>query len=287
MRTDFPKSSEVDHEAFQRDLSLHRAETNYVVFFTPRAGSSWLTDILKQTGRMGRPDECFNPRHLNKLARAVNASSLEDYAQMLARKRQTHGVSGFEITHHQLRAVFKTNHRFRALFPEPAVFWLTRKDIVAQAVSLYKMTQTRVSHTTEISATDIAIREAQFTYSADLIQHWINHILLAEQRTEALISEAGWRPMRLWYEWNMEVGAQVTINRMAEFLGLPRIQKGAPPQSGHKKIATGKNAEFAERFATERAAFLEDVATKRAPMLAKLRPYRQQLNSLSAEGLAA
>ena len=227
---------------------------------------------------LGRPGESFNPRHLNKMARALNATNLKDYCEMLARRRSTKGVAGFEITHHQLRAVFRSNARFQNHYPDPHVFWLVRKDIVAQAVSLYKMTITRVSHSTKLSAEDIAAREATFTYDAHRIAHWLDHILVAEQRTEVLFAEANWTPMRLWYEWNVEVGAQVMLNRMAEFMGLPMVSKGAAPSSAHHKIATGKNAEFAERFAHDRRDLLERVAEKRAPTLEKLRPYRQQLN---------
>ena len=249
MRTDFPQPHEVDQAAFSRDIARPRAKTSYVIFFTPRAGSTWLTDVATQTGALGRPGESFNPRHLNKMARAMNASNLADYCDMIARKRATKGVAGFEITHHQLRAVFRKNSRFLAHYPDPHVFWLIRKDIVAQAVSLYKMTTTRVSHSTRLSPDEIAAREAGFVYDADRIAHWINHILLAEQRTEALILEAGWRPMRLSYEDNIDIGARALLNHMAAFMGLPPVAHGPEPASGHHKIATGKNAEFAARFA--------------------------------------
>ena len=286
MRTDFPKTNEVDSAAFARDMTLPKAKTNFVIFFTPRAGSTWLTDVASQTEKLGRPGESFNPRHLGKMARAMNATNLPDYCQMLARKRATGGVAGFEITHHQLRAVFRKHSRFLEHYPNPHVFWLIRQDIVAQAVSLYKMTTTRVSHATKLSPAEIAARETQFIYSADRIAHWINHILLAEQRTETLIAEAGWRPMRLWYEWNVEVGAQVMLNRMAEFMDLPPVLRGEAPTSGHRKIATGKNAAFAARFAQERADYLRQVADQRAPYLEKLLPYRKQLTARALDAAA-
>jgi len=280
MRTTFPKPGEIDRAAFTRDMGLPRAKTNYIILFTPRAGSTWLTDVASKTGKLGRPDESFNPRHLSKMARAMNACNLPDYVEMLARRRATNGVAGFEITHHQIRAVFRTHDRFRAHFPDSTIFWLTRQDIVAQAVSLYKMTTTRVSHTSKLSAAEIAARELQFVYSADRIAHWVDHILLAELRTEKLIQEAGWTPMRLWYEWNVHVGPQVMLNRMAEFMGLAPVLRGEQMPSDHRKIATGKNAEFAERFIRERPDFVANVSEKRGPMLEKLRPYRQQLNTL-------
>lgn len=281
MRTTFPQSHQIDQAAHDAALLQPPARMRYVIFFTPRAGSSWLTDILTQTGQMGRPEEWYNPRHLNARAQKLNAWDLPSYAAMIERLRQSGGVSGVEITHHQLRAVFKTHDRFRALYPDPHTFWLIRKDIVAQAVSLYKMTETRVSHSTKISAEDIAAREARFIYDPDRIQHWITHIRLAEDRTEALLVEAGWTPLRLWYEWNMQVGPQVTINRMAESMGLPRLQRGNP-FSAHRKIATGKNAEFAERFCSDRPEFLKHLIEDRAPLLQKFIPYRQQLNARSA-----
>ena len=282
MRTDFPQSHEVDQAAFARDKARPRAKTSYVIFFTPRAGSTWLTDVATQTGALGRPGESFNPRHLNKMARAMNASNLGDYCDMIARKRATNGVAGFEITHHQLRAVFRKHSRFLAHYPDPHVFWLIRKDIVAQAVSLYKMTATRVSHSTRLSPEEIAGREADFTYNADRIAHWINHILLAEQRTEALILEAGWRPMRLNYEDNIDMGARALLNHMAAFMGLPPVAQSFEPASGHHKIATGKNAAFAARFASERAEDVRQLAEQRAPYLNLLKPYDTQVRDAHA-----
>lgn len=287
MRTDFPKATEVDRSAYEKALKRPPAHTQYVIFFTPRAGSSWLTDVATQTGQLGRPSETFNPRHLNKIARSMNATNLREYCHMLARLRATKGVAGFEITHHQLRAVFRGDVRFRAFYPNPHVFWLIRKDIVGQAVSLYKMTTTRVSHSVKLGPDEIAVRDAAFEYSSDRIAHWINHILLAEHRTEALISAAGWRPMRLWYEENAQIGAQAMLGHMAAFMGLPALTTDPKQASGHTKIATGKNVEFAERFAEERPEFLRQVAQERAPYLEKLRPYEAQIGAPTGDAEAA
>lgn len=276
MRTDFPKPQEIDGAAFARDRALPKAHTNYVIFFTPRAGSTWLTDIASKTGKLGRPSESFNPRHLNKMASAMNAANLKDYCDMIARKRATRGVAGFEITHHQLRAVFKGDNRFRALYPNPPLFWLIRRDIVAQAISLYKMTTTRVSHSTLVDATDIAAREARFVYDADRIAHWVDHILTAERRTEQLMTTAGWRPLRLWYEENVAIGAQSVLAAMTTHLNLPPIEPAHDPVSAHHRIATNKNAEFSARFREDRQSYLAEVAEERSPWLKQLRPYQDQ-----------
>ena len=287
MQIGFPTVTDTDPVAFARDMQLPKAQTQYVVFFTPRSGSTWLTDLAIQTGRLGYPVESFDPFTLEEMALDLNAGSLRDYCEVLPRKRVTNGVAGFEITHHQLRVVFRSDDQFRAFFPDPRVFWLIRKDILAQAVSLHKMTSVKVAHATLLTPQEIAAREAKFSYDADRIAHWINHIHVAEQRTEALFAAAGWHPMRLSYEQNVDMGANAVLNSMARFLSLGDVQTGDAPVTGHQKLANGKNAEFAARFAAERPDYVEEVAAQRATSLEKLAPYDQQLRQLMARADAA
>ncbi|MEM6609203.1 MAG: Stf0 family sulfotransferase [Pseudomonadota bacterium] len=287
MWSDYPALHDLDRTAFARDRALPPAQIEYAIFFTPRSGSTWLTDVATRTGQIGRPDEAFNPRFLSRMMRSLNAGTLAEYCAVLRRRRSSGGVFGFEITHHQLRAVFGDHASFRAYFPRPKIFWLIRRDIIAQAVSLYKMRQTRIAHATDAIFDDIAERDHDIVYSPDDIAHWVNHILVAEQRSERLFQEAGWQPMRLCYETNIRLGAKPTLNRMAEHLGLPPVMRAPSGASVHRKIATSKNSDFSARFRAENASFVAAVARQRAPWLKKLRPYREQLDTLSADKNAA
>lgn len=278
----FPQPSEVDREMFSREMARQPAKTSYAILFTPRSGSSWLSDVVSVTKKLGTPGELFNPNFLPKALHATNATNLQEYCDILRRRRSQGGAFGFEITHHQLDAVFGGDEGFLAHFPSLRIFWLVRRDIVAQAVSLYKMQVTGISHGPQSNDETIRKKDADVPYDAAQISLWLRHILAAEERTEALLARTGWEPLRMWYERNMAVGAKVVINRMAEHLGRPGFVREEAPQSRHRKIGTALNSDLAKRFRDEHPQFITELELRRAVTLKGLVPYQRQLARISA-----
>jgi len=268
----FPRAGEVDREKFARDMARPLPDKTYVMYFTPRSGSSWITDIAKQTKRLSIPGEAFNPSFLPEMTRAYNATTMDEYCAILMRRRNTEGVFGFQITHHQLAAVFRSEADFLARFPTPICFWLIRKDIVLQAVSLYKMLQLSVSHAPQITAEEIRAREAAFRYDGPAIRHWLDHILQAERATEALFARTGLQPLRMSYERNAEMKTNHIVNVMGQHIGIPTM-KMPLLHSDHHKIGTPRNEDFADRFRADYRDYLRRVDDQRQPMLAKLGYY--------------
>ena len=81
-----------------RVMLAPRAERSYVIHFTPRSGSSWLTDVLGQTNVFGLPDEYFNPSFIPRNATAFGATNLDEYIEVLHRRRGAKakgGIFGF------------------------------------------------------------------------------------------------------------------------------------------------------------------------------------------------
>ena len=270
--SDFPAAHEVDRERFSQDLARPMPKVQYVMFFTPRSGSTWVCDLATRTKRLGVLGERFNPNFLPAMTRAMNVTNLDEYCDIAPRRRASNGVFGFQITHHQLKAVFGSEEAFLARFPTPHCFWLIRQDIVLQAISLYKMQVTKVAHSPQANSTKIESREDQFVYDAREIRRWLEHILTAEMATEEMIATAGLTPLRMSYEHNVTLKPNHLLNVMGRHMGLPTMRM-KPIASLHNKIATTKNATFAERFREEEAAFLRHVDVQRAPMLEKLAYY--------------
>lgn len=264
----FPPAGDLDRGAFERAMAGPAPHLQYVTFFTPRSGSSWVADVTNRTRRLGRVGESFNPNFLPAMARGMNAATLDDYCAVLGRSRQTDGIFGFQITDHQMRAVFGTADRFLEYYDATPCFWLIRRDIVLQGISLYKMQVTRLAHSPRASEAAIAAREADFVYDADRIRRWIEHIAAAERGTEALIAGAGLSPLRMSYERNAELAPNHIAIVMMRHLGLtaPRMK---PLVSPHRKIGTDRNAAFARRFRDEHPDFIARLETERAPMLEK------------------
>lgn len=258
-----------DPDLYQRVLSQPAADLRFAIYFTPRSGSSWLTDILSQTKRLGVANEAFNPNFIPNIARACNASNLEQYINVLIRRHNHNGVYSFEITMHQLEAVFRRQDLFLKYFGDGPSFWLIRRDIVAQAISLAKMVSTNVAHTAHASEEERRASDKKFNYDANLIRRWLVHILNAERKNEKFFARNRLAPLRMCYEQTTLLSSQQMVNVVARHIGLSDL----PPmefKTGHAKLGTSRNAEFAERFRRDEAIFLAGVEAERAPWLARL-----------------
>lgn len=263
------KNPDFDPELYQRVLTRPKAKTKYVIYFTPRSGSSWLTDILSQTGRMGRANEAFNPNFIPNITKAINASNINQYCSVLIRRLNTKGVFGFEITMHQLNAVFHDHEQFIKWFGAGPCFWLIREDIVAQAVSLAKMVTTQVGHTANATDEQRAAADQAFGYDPALIKKWLLHILVAERQNEALFAEYDLTPLRLSYEQITKLGAARVIDLFARHVGVTDLPE-METESTHTKLGTSRNQEYALRFREEEADFVRQVEDERAVWLEKL-----------------
>src|SRR5262245_3349013 len=76
----------------------------YVIFLTPRSGSTWLTDLLRLTGTLGCPQEWLNPGFLGGSEMALGCIpprvsgiyEVNDYLDDVL--KQQHGaVAGIEL----------------------------------------------------------------------------------------------------------------------------------------------------------------------------------------------
>ncbi len=265
----FFKDIEIDAERLAKLQRKPRPEKTLAIYFTPRSGSSWLTDIIAQSGALGAAREFFNPKRLPKMAQSLGAEDLESYIDLLGRRFQAGGVFSFEITAHQLRAVFPDTDTFIAHFGTAPAVWLIRRDIVAQAVSLAKMVSTSVTHTPLASADSRAEADAAFAYDGALIRRWLTHILVAERETEALFAAHAITPLRLSYEEIMAAGTDATLAQLAAHVAIPDLPPVAP-QPRHSKLGTAQNADYAARFRQEETSFMQSVEAERARWLAQL-----------------
>jgi len=254
-------------EQLRRSHPLPRK--SYVIYFTARSGSSWVTDIVSQTGRLGLPEECFNPAFVPEMSRAMQAGTLEGYVDALQRRRARGGVFGCEVTFFQMKRVFGGPEEFLRHFGQSKAIWLIREDIVAQAVSLYKMQVTRIAHKAQSDSAARTEAEARFVYDKDQIRHWLEHLLTKEIRTEQMFATYDIHPLRLSYEVTTRMGAERVVNSLSHFLNEGRVPAPSQP-SAHGKIGTGRNRAFATRFREEEGAMMARVKETRAPWLRRI-----------------
>lgn len=260
-----------DPEKLRQALALPAPDKTFAIHFTPRSGSSWLTDICEQTGRLGRPGEMFSPRFVPDIARHMGIDNIHDYARAIARDRTVGGVFGFEITFFQLRRTFGGPKHFLTHFRNATHFWLIREDIVAQAVSLSKKSQSRIGHAVQGDADALARADEAFDYSEDDITKWIDHIRKMEIQAEKFFANSHLSPVRMSYERMTARAPGAVVNDIAKAIGIGPVADGAAPiMTGHAKIGTDKNADFAARFRKDHAGLVADIQGERSGLLAGL-----------------
>jgi LPS sulfotransferase NodH len=261
-----------EHSAKRRGigLKLPRAEHRLVIHFTPRSGSSWLSSLLESAGYLGTGLELFNPNFMANIARHFGARSLGEYIDLAHHFSARKGVLSFEVTSHQILAVFKDPGDFFNVFEGSSSFWLIREDIVAQAVSLAKMVRLNIAHATSADAETRSKAESNFDYDGAEIKKWLNHILVAERHTESFLRDHRISSLRFSYEQITKLSPIQVLETITAWSRLPAPPMNMEIATHHEKIGTSKNIEYAEHFREENSEFLNSVNEERNTWLGSL-----------------
>jgi LPS sulfotransferase NodH len=140
---------------------------NYLILFTARSGSSWLTQAL--TRKLGTPEEYINPAFVRQVAEVVGANDRRSFIRGVQGRTHTSGVFGIEATSEHI-ARFGEEQFFSLLTPNIVVFHLHRWNLVQQAISLFRATETGHYHSPQ------GVTPDNPPYDGDKIRHWLNYI---------------------------------------------------------------------------------------------------------------
>ncbi|MBN2700262.1 MAG: hypothetical protein JXR29_02285 [Methylothermaceae bacterium] len=244
--------------AFLKTLARQaEPRSRFIVAITPRSGSSYLCDMMKKTGRFGRPDEYLNANFLPGILTKIPAEHPGDYLRHVVKMRKTgNGVSGLKASWFQFR-------NFIACLPDLRYIkgfrfiYLTRRDLAMQAVSLYKATATDVFHTNIRHDEAKLTRLESLEYDFNQIHEWYRHIEL---------QEAGWRhffyrhrifPLCITYE-EVEADVLAVMKRIATFVAVDPDNVRLPAEASvFRKVRDERNLEWSRRFILERAGLSE------------------------------
>lgn len=262
----WPSPDAVDRKRYETLMRLDPPTTLYVIYFTPRSGSTWLADLCDQTGVLGRPDEHFNIKAISNIPLRHSVTNLEDYAALIMRRRNVGGVFGFEITLSHMLRTFESRERFLALFGGAISFWLTRSDIVRQALSIVKHKQTAISQNRSGDEARHAAAEAKFVYDAEAIRRATRNLVNMEKRTERFFRDHAIAPHRLDYETLVATPPIEVANTLIRAIGRKELQT-FDYTPALQRTGTDKNEDFAARFRNENADYLAELdERRRAPL---------------------
>jgi trehalose 2-sulfotransferase len=239
-----------------------RRKKPYIIFFTARSGSSYLADLLLKTRLAGRPGEYFNPPLMSRTLHTLSEKSeppiesIIDYVLWLMDNRSSANAAfGFKGTYPHFQPFILTGLD-RLLFSRFTLFYLYRNNILNQAISLYIMTETRLSHKNREVSDDILQKVQSLPYDQGKIRHWITHIRGQEKNFERYFKTTGREVSVLEYQQLSADPAKVVTDILRKIGVKAHVQVR---ESNYKKVRGAKNDNLASRFLQDKSnlKFLE------------------------------
>ncbi len=202
LRDAFPANSVLHASTLKEAASRSRL---YVIFLTPRSGSTWLTELAKNSGVLGTPQEWFNDGWIYTEKPALGClpprlrglADVNEYVDAIVDEGP--GIAGLELSVFQalmLREMIDGPFDPRWL---AATFYLRRRDLAAQAVSLYRSVASGRFHSYQIQPEAVQAFEA-VEYDFDGLLKWLQFLIECEQRFDDLFRSCGLSPVPLYYE---------------------------------------------------------------------------------------
>jgi trehalose 2-sulfotransferase len=242
------------------------SDKNYILAFTPRSGSTWLSELLGQTGALGTPQEWFSEEAVYYNAKHYHCDSVLNYVDTIRRITKTpNGVFGLKASYHHLKNMLELMTIEQLFGAQPVWFYLRRRNVIAQAISLFRSAASGYFHSFQ-NKQENREHYQRVEYDAEKILFWCNHILSHEQHMEELFREQRTEPVRLFYE---EIVGD-SLRWPLLFCNVMNVRLDAlpsEPSSLPHRVGDEKNLEWERRFCWEHPSFVDDVAQRRTAFM--------------------
>jgi trehalose 2-sulfotransferase len=247
---------------------------SYIICSTPRSGSTLLCKLLASTGRTGNPNSFYHRQEFMREWAAEwglpeEAKLGADYDREYLAGAITAGKGGTPIFGMRLQRDYAAMlsqtldrihpglpsdaNRFERAFGEVLYLHLSRRDKVAQAVSLVKGEQTGLWHLnadgTELER--VGVPRKPF-YDFESIYREFASLQRQDRAWEEWFDQQGIAPLRIEYEALSEDPAG-TVAQVCEALGVS-VPEPDSLKIGVAKIADAESAEWVRRFRAELAS---------------------------------
>jgi LPS sulfotransferase NodH len=221
----------------------------YVILMTPRSGSTVLSAALAKTGVLGRPGERFNRAsgYVQELARKTGARDLAGLIDQVVNTSLTpNGVSGIKGGLHQVLPYMMTRH-WRDQNADTLYLYLTREDVLRQAVSRYKGMETKIWHFRGEETRESRKELLEVPYDFDAIQKQVHYIVEMMCDYEMYFARLGILPYRLTYE---QVTSQMPeiVAEIARRLDVTLDREITLEEAGMEKLADENSEALIEQF---------------------------------------
>lgn len=223
---------------------------SYIVASSYRCGSTYLCRCLWRTGVMGAPWEYLNDDHhqMQFMWTRVGATKLSDYVhKLMSCRTSSNGVFGLKAHFHHFETATQNwtamVETMQALGPLKFIY-VTRDDVVAQAVSMAKAIQTNAW------MSFLRPRRMPLFYDFEFINACMEEIERQNEGWRSWFSEHGVEPLRVRYE-DLIAGESLIIDRVVRFLGAENDEAEHVDLPEVEPQSDATNSEWIRRFRAE------------------------------------
>jgi trehalose 2-sulfotransferase len=229
---------------FEGPVTLRKS---YIIASLPRSGSQFLSGELWKTGVLGAPCEYLFPAYdMRPMMNRLRATSPGDYiAKLVACRSSPNGVFGMNVHIQHFKPFLRGYPALLDVLHPLAFIYTTRRNKIAQAVSMAKAYQTSTWTSLQTRAVT-----SPTTYNRELIERCIADLVHQEQEWEQWFAEHDARPFRLAYE-DLAADRAGTIQAILALLGVEHDERKAVEIPPVERQSDGTNAEWIARFEAE------------------------------------
>ncbi|MBU9232469.1 Stf0 sulfotransferase family protein [Burkholderia multivorans] len=241
-------SQSIDSAALRLRLEQAGIRRTYTIAFTPRCGSTALSNALAHAG-VGCPTEYFQYPYdaQSPFGRAPSGDFSRDI-EALVRERSANGIFGAKIMHdhraHLDDWLESSVARYATLddvLPNHRWIYIRREDSIAQAVSLYIADESGIWHMPTDADTDVPEPDIRYDFLAILAK--LTMLLSHEANWDAYFRKTGIQPLRTSYE-ALSAAPAPFLEALAAHLDVP-----ADRLADVQLTRTGRLNKISDRFA--------------------------------------
>lgn len=177
----------------------------YVLCSSPRSGSTLISDMLYRIGLAGDPLEYFNKKLLDYYQKHYGKTGIDAYLEDIERRRTSpNGIFGIKLHYYQAAMVWKgrESEGLTHLARYDKKILITRRDKIAQAVSLYRAQKTQIwsSEDKSFMSDNDPRKKIEVPYDPVRIAYALSQLINEEAGWRNLLEQAGIPFTEICYE---------------------------------------------------------------------------------------
>lgn len=254
-------------------LGIRRKKSKYKNYFIctiQRSGKSWLCDLLARLNHFGAPEEYLNyiflpdeqfekGKSMQNLYASKGLDGVREFVQHVNREKTGHeGPAGLVIQLGQLQLLadregltkIEMFKKLYTLFDEPNIFFLERRDVAAQAVSIYFVVETGMAHHYQEKSGDEKTYE-EIEYDQQKLLEWYDSTLNGYKSWRNVLKGNNITPHMVTYE-ELRDNLYTTLSGMTDIIN-PNVEVSSDQvesvsSQGFSQLKISKKTAFTKKF---------------------------------------